>query len=154
MCNTSGSIKAEYLGWLWSETILLHNTCPHITNVVTQKFRSLNWETLQHPPYSPYLSPFDFHTFKESRKEVLERPTVFVGCRSAVNSFGLLPAAERQVLKKGYIQACEAVGWLPKGFVDFAWLAYQGCTVNSTAFKQKLFDNTRLRCKRENIAQN
>jgi histone-lysine N-methyltransferase SETMAR len=37
------------------------NARPHSANQTTATLRSLKWEVLQHPPYSPDLSPSDFH---------------------------------------------------------------------------------------------
>ncbi|KAK6747273.1 hypothetical protein RB195_000466 [Necator americanus] len=45
--------------------ILLHdNARPHVSLITRQKLHELNYETLDHPPYSPDLSPTDFHFFK------------------------------------------------------------------------------------------
>ncbi|UYV73745.1 SETMAR [Cordylochernes scorpioides] len=45
------------------EPILLHdNTRPHISMITRQKLNELGYET--HPPYSPDLSPTDYHFFK------------------------------------------------------------------------------------------
>ncbi|KAF2366918.1 Transposase type 1 [Trinorchestia longiramus] len=45
--------------------ILLHdNARPHVARMTVQKLTELGYETLLHPPYSPYLSPTDYHLFK------------------------------------------------------------------------------------------
>jgi len=45
--------------------ILLHdNTRPHAARVTVMKLNELGYEILQHPQYSPDLSPTDFHFFK------------------------------------------------------------------------------------------
>ncbi|KAK6764268.1 hypothetical protein RB195_024548 [Necator americanus] len=45
--------------------ILLHdNARPHVSLITRQKLHELNYESLDHPPYSPDLSPTDFHFFK------------------------------------------------------------------------------------------
>jgi len=45
--------------------ILLHdNARPHVSIITRQKLHDLNYETLDHPPYSPDLSPTDYHFFK------------------------------------------------------------------------------------------
>ncbi|KAK6730027.1 hypothetical protein RB195_006842 [Necator americanus] len=49
----------------WKGAILLHeNARPHVSLITRQKLHELNYETLDHPPYSPDLSPTDFHFFK------------------------------------------------------------------------------------------
>ncbi|KAF2368415.1 Transposase type 1 [Trinorchestia longiramus] len=45
--------------------ILLHdNARPHVARMIIQKLTELGNETLPHPPYSPNLSPTDYHLFK------------------------------------------------------------------------------------------
>lgn len=45
--------------------ILLHdNATPHTSRLTLQKLNQLQYEVLPHPPYSPDLSPTDFHFFK------------------------------------------------------------------------------------------
>ena len=45
--------------------ILFHdNARPHGARVTIQKLHQLGYETLPHPPYSPDLSPTDYHFFK------------------------------------------------------------------------------------------
>lgn len=46
------------------EVILLQdNARPHTAALTREKLEQLGWETLEHPPYSPDLSPCDFHLF-------------------------------------------------------------------------------------------
>lgn len=45
--------------------ILLHdNARPHVAQQTLQKLNELQYEILPHPPYSPDISPTDFHLFK------------------------------------------------------------------------------------------
>lgn len=44
--------------------LLLHdNARPHVAKLTLQKLQELNYETLPHPPYSPDISPTDYHLF-------------------------------------------------------------------------------------------
>ena len=50
------------LGAMPGVLLLLHdNARPHSANQTTVMLRSFKWEVLQHPPYSPDLTPSDFH---------------------------------------------------------------------------------------------
>ena len=47
------------------QVILLHdNSRPHVANIVKAALQELDWEVLQHPPYSPDLAPTDYHLFR------------------------------------------------------------------------------------------
>ena len=41
-----------------------HTTSPYISQITVRKLNELNVEVLPHPPYSPDLSPNDYHLFK------------------------------------------------------------------------------------------
>jgi histone-lysine N-methyltransferase SETMAR len=45
--------------------VLLHldNARPHTARVTQERIQELQWELLEHPPYSPDLAPSDFHLF-------------------------------------------------------------------------------------------
>lgn len=53
------------------EIILLHDNAKPYTAAVTQQLQKIVWTPLEHPPYSPDLSPCDFHVFGPL-KEALE----------------------------------------------------------------------------------
>ena len=54
--------------------ILFHaNARPHTANLAGIKLKRFGWETLQHPPYSPDLSPCDFHIFRDLKKDIRGR---------------------------------------------------------------------------------
>ena len=43
---------------------LQDNARPHVARQTLQKIRDMNWERLEHPPYSPDLSPSDYYLFR------------------------------------------------------------------------------------------
>lgn len=46
------------------DVLFLHdNARPHTSKETVAKLKQLEWETLKHPPYSPDLSPSDYHLF-------------------------------------------------------------------------------------------
>ncbi|KAJ4446274.1 Cytohesin-1 [Periplaneta americana] len=58
-------------GMLPNSVILLHdNARPHTANSVRNIVQRFGWETLQLSPYSPDLSPCDFHIFVELKKDI------------------------------------------------------------------------------------
>lgn len=44
--------------------LLVDNAKPHTTEVVRQTLENFRWEVTPHPPYSPDLSPTDYHLFR------------------------------------------------------------------------------------------
>ena len=70
----NSSSPVETPGMLSDGVILLHdNARPHTANLVRVKVKRLSWETLQHPPYRPDLSPCDFHIFGDLKKDIRGR---------------------------------------------------------------------------------
>ena len=54
-------------------TILLRdNVRPHTTALTREKLGKIPWNTTQHPPYSPDLSPRDYHMFGPLEHELRE----------------------------------------------------------------------------------
>ena len=54
--------------------ILLHdNTTLHVSMIICQKLHTSNYEVLDYPPYSPDLSPTDFHFLKHLNDFLLEK---------------------------------------------------------------------------------
>ena len=65
------AIKSKCPGMLSDGITLLHdNARPHTANLMRDKLQRVGWETPQHPPYSPDLSPCDFHIFGELKKDI------------------------------------------------------------------------------------
>lgn len=53
------------------DVIILHdNASSHTARVVQELIDSYGWETLPHPPYSPDLSPCDFHLFPAFKRQM------------------------------------------------------------------------------------
>ncbi|EFN74649.1 Histone-lysine N-methyltransferase SETMAR, partial [Camponotus floridanus] len=51
--------------------ILLHdNARPHTAALTREKLNKIYWSTLEHPPYSPDLSPCDYHMFGPLKEEL------------------------------------------------------------------------------------
>ena len=63
------SIKSKRPGLLTEGVILLHdNARPHVSTVTRSVLDKFKWEQLEHPPYSPDMSPCDFHLFSPLKK--------------------------------------------------------------------------------------
>lgn len=67
-CQLLQSTKAKYRtkrrDMAIRDVILLHdNARPHTANLTKEKLENMHWETLDHPPYSPDLSPCDYFLF-------------------------------------------------------------------------------------------
>ncbi|PNF26278.1 hypothetical protein B7P43_G02687, partial [Cryptotermes secundus] len=66
------AIKSKRPGMLPNGINLLHdNARPHTANSVRNTVQRFGWEVLQHPPYSPDLSPCDFHIFGDLKRDIL-----------------------------------------------------------------------------------
>jgi histone-lysine N-methyltransferase SETMAR len=67
-CQLLDNVKAAYKnkrhGQPIRNVILLHNNArPHTAILTRNKLKEFHWETLEYPPYSPDLSPSDYHLF-------------------------------------------------------------------------------------------
>ena len=68
------AIKSKHPVMLSDCIILLHeNACSHTANLVWDKLQRFCRETLHHPPYIPDLSPCDFHSFGDLKKDIRGR---------------------------------------------------------------------------------
>ena len=73
-CNLLDETKLEYQRkrhGFSSRKVLQDNAHLHIANLSSKKQERMFWTPLEHPPYSPDLSPCDYHMFG-SLKESLE----------------------------------------------------------------------------------
>jgi histone-lysine N-methyltransferase SETMAR len=58
------AIQNKRRGMLTSSVVLLlENACPHTAVHTRALLKHLKWELFDHPPYSPDLTPIDYHMF-------------------------------------------------------------------------------------------
>jgi histone-lysine N-methyltransferase SETMAR len=96
------------------DVILLHdNATPHVAQLTQRIIEQFGWEVLAHPPWSPDLSPSDYHVFLSLRSYLRDKhyadfdelkPDVTVFLESKPTSFykhgiELLPARWAKVVK-------------------------------------------------------
>ena len=63
------AIRRKHQEMIDRTTLILHdNVSPHEANVVQELLESYQWEVLDHPPYSPDLSPPDFDLFPKLKE--------------------------------------------------------------------------------------
>jgi len=67
-CNLLEKVRAAYRskrrGFPIRDVLLLHNNArPHSAALTQEKLAQMYWTVLEHPPYSPDLSPCDYHMF-------------------------------------------------------------------------------------------
>ena len=56
------------------KVILLHdNARPHVAKPVKTYLKTIKWEVLPHPPYSPDIAPSDFHLFRSMAHGLAEQ---------------------------------------------------------------------------------
>ena len=72
--SSATRLKSKLPGMLSDGIILLNdNARPHTANLVRDKLQIFDWETLQHPPHNPDLSPCDFHIFGDLKEDIRGR---------------------------------------------------------------------------------
>ncbi|KAJ4448376.1 hypothetical protein ANN_10392 [Periplaneta americana] len=54
------------------------NVRPHIARITMEKIRTVGWETLRYPPYSPDLAPSDYHLFGSLKEQLQDQRYVNV----------------------------------------------------------------------------
>ena len=71
------------------DPILLHdNAQPHVVQPILQKLNKLGYEVLPHLPYSPDLSPADYHFFKHLDNFIQDK--LFHSQQDAKNAFPIV----------------------------------------------------------------
>ena len=69
---------------------LQDNARPHVAKMTLHKIAELQWEIMSHPPYSPDLSPTDFHLFLSLDNHMKNREFINEGdIKNEVNKFFL-----------------------------------------------------------------
>ena len=72
--NLRPAIRKKRPQLLQEGVILLHdNALPHVAQIVKDQLASWGWESLDHPPYSPDLSPCDFFLFGRLKSKLRGR---------------------------------------------------------------------------------
>jgi histone-lysine N-methyltransferase SETMAR len=62
--NLRNAIRRKHPGQLARGVLLHHdNARPHTARATQERIQELQWELLEHPPYSQGLVPSDFHLF-------------------------------------------------------------------------------------------
>ncbi|KOC66780.1 Histone-lysine N-methyltransferase SETMAR, partial [Habropoda laboriosa] len=81
--------------------LYLHdNARPHVATETQKKVSDLKRELIPHPPYSPDLTPTDFHLFQAIRNNLNGKNfKTFEDVKSAIDSFFL--AINRKIFIKG-----------------------------------------------------
>lgn len=68
------AIRSKRRGLLSKGVVLLHdNARPHTAAHTAETLQKLNFEVLDHPPYSPDLAPSDFHLFGPLKEAIRGR---------------------------------------------------------------------------------
>lgn len=71
------------------KVILLHdNARPHVAKPVQTYLKTLKWEVLPHPPYSPDIAPSDYHLFRSMAHSLSEQKfTSYEECQRWLDSW-------------------------------------------------------------------
>ncbi|GFQ89697.1 histone-lysine N-methyltransferase SETMAR [Trichonephila clavata] len=68
--------------------LLYGNSRPHVSMITHQKFHAFDYKTLNNPPYSPHLSPMNYHFSKHL--DHLQQKKYFSNPRDAKTAFNEL----------------------------------------------------------------
>lgn len=72
-----------------TEVHLLHdNARPHIAKMTRAQLQQLGWQTVPHPPYSPDISPCDYHLFRPLKTFLSQQHTnTYDSLKTAISNF-------------------------------------------------------------------
>ncbi|GBP40140.1 Mariner Mos1 transposase [Eumeta japonica] len=81
--------------------IFLHdNARPHVAVPVKKYLKTLDWEVLPHPPYSPDIAPSDYHLFRSMAHALSEqRFTSYEDTKNWVNSW--IASRDKELFRLG-----------------------------------------------------
>lgn len=81
--------------------ILLHdNARPHVAVPVKNYLKTLDWEVLPHPPYSPDIAPSDYHLFRSMAHALSEqRFTSYEDTKNWVDSW--IASKDKEFFRRG-----------------------------------------------------
>lgn len=84
-----------------NKVLLLHdNAKPHVAKKTQKKLKDLDWEILPHPPYSPDISPSDYHLFRSLDNFMRNRQFTDEGAlKTALDNF--ITSRDRQFWENG-----------------------------------------------------
>jgi len=77
LVQLKGILKEKRHGKFTKGVLFLHNAPAHRALATQKKLAYLGFQCLDHPPYSPNLTPSDYHLFPELKKKT-ERSPFFV----------------------------------------------------------------------------
>jgi len=81
--------------------ILLHdNARPHVAVPVKNYLKTLDWEVLPHPPYSPDIAPSDYHLFRSMAHALSEqRFTTYEDTKNWVDTW--IASKDKEFFRRG-----------------------------------------------------
>jgi histone-lysine N-methyltransferase SETMAR len=68
------AVRRKHPGQMARGVLIHHDSArPHTARATQERVQELQWELLEHPPYSPDLAPSDFHLFGALKTILLQR---------------------------------------------------------------------------------
>ena len=82
------------------------NARPHVAKVVKETLELLKWDVLPHPPYSPDISPSDYHLFRSMAYSLAEQHfTSYKEAKNWVDSW--ITSKDEEFVKRGILMLPE-----------------------------------------------